>query len=91
VLDAVILLWRRGEPGEYTAKSAASAPVIGYSNLSWSSPLEASPTMRGLRGNPGSSIWWNYVLWSAGRQMCLSLTTLQRTADGAGQSRWRLV
>lgn len=79
-----------GEPGEYTRQILYPplSPIIGYSNpIYGQSGLEAGldPYLRGLRGNPGSTIWWNYVLYGqppAGLDVRLSLDlTMQSTAD----------
>jgi cell division protein FtsW (lipid II flippase) len=79
-----------GEPGEYTRQALYPplSPVVGYSNPTYGqSGLEAGldPYLRGLRGNPGLDIWWNYLLYGqppAGLNVRLSLDlTMQRAAD----------
>ena len=79
-----------GAPGEFTRQVMYPplSPVIGYSNpIYGQSGLEAGldPYLRGLRGNPGLTIWWNHLLYGQpppGLDVRLSLDlNLQRAAD----------
>lgn len=79
-----------GPPGELTRQALYPqlGPIIGYTNpIYGQSGLEASldPYLRGLRGNPSSTIWWNHLLYGQpppGVDVRLSLDLdLQRTAD----------
>jgi len=79
-----------GESGDYlrTYLYPALAPVIGYTNpIYGQSGLEASLDLylRGLQGNPASSIWWDHLVYGQpppGLNVRLSLDLeLQRQAD----------
>jgi len=79
-----------GESGDYlrTYLYPDLAPVIGYTNLVYGqSGLEASLDLylRGLQGNPASSIWWNHLVYGQpppGLNVRLSLDLeLQSQAD----------
>jgi len=79
-----------GESGDYlrTYLYPALAPVTGYTNpIYGQSGLEASLDLylRGLQGNPASSIWWDHLVYGQpppGLNVRLSLDLeLQRQAD----------
>ncbi|HEY5670188.1 MAG TPA: FtsW/RodA/SpoVE family cell cycle protein [Anaerolineales bacterium] len=79
-----------GEPGTYSRSVVYPllSSVIGYSNpIYGQSGLEASLNdyLRGLRGNPGLTTWWNYLLYGQhppGLDVRLSLDLhIQRAAD----------
>ena len=79
-----------GESGDYLRKYLypALAPVTGYTNpIYGQSGLEASLDLylRGLQGNPASSIWWDHLVYGQpppGLNVRLSLDLeLQRHAD----------
>lgn len=79
-----------GTPGGYVREILypALGSIIGYTNPVYGqSGLEASldPYLRGLRGNPGLTIWWNHLLYGQpppGLDVRLSLDQkLQTTAD----------
>jgi cell division protein FtsW (lipid II flippase) len=79
-----------GKPGDYlrTYLYPALAPVSGYTNpIYGQSGLEASLDLylRGLQGNPASSIWWDHLVYGQpppGLNVRLSLDLeLQRRAD----------
>jgi hypothetical protein len=79
-----------GNPGEYARLTLYPdlSNIVGYTNPTYGqSGLEASldEYLRGLRGNPGLSIWWNHVLYGQpppGLDVRLSLDLkLQRAAD----------
>ena len=79
-----------GVPGTFIRKSLypASGSIIGYTHPVYGqSGLEASldPYLRGLRGNPGLTIWWNHILYGQpppGLDVRLSLDQeLQAAAD----------
>jgi hypothetical protein len=80
----------KGESGDYlrTYLYPALAPVTGYTNPTYGqSGLEASLDLylRGLQGNPASSIWWDHIVYGQpppGLNVRLSLDLeLQRQAD----------
>jgi hypothetical protein len=80
----------QGEPGTYvrTYLYPHLGSVAGYTSINYGqSGLEASldPFLRGLQGNPASSIWWDHLLYgqpSPGLDVRLSLDLdLQRQAD----------
>ena len=80
----------QGEPGTYvrTYLYPPLGSVAGYTNINYGqSGLEASldPFLRGLQGNPASSIWWDHLLYGQpppGLDVRLSLDLdLQRQAD----------
>jgi cell division protein FtsW (lipid II flippase) len=57
-----------GEPGDYVRRYSYAdlSNVVGYNDPAYGqSGLEASldDTLRGLKGNPGLSIWWNHLLY----------------------------
>jgi len=79
-----------GKPGVYERRIIYPdlSPVIGYSNPVYGqSGLESGmdETLRGLSGNPGLTIWWNYMLYGQpppGLSVRLTLDiNLQRGAD----------
>lgn len=79
-----------GQPGDYlrTYLYPALASVIGYTNpIYGQSGLEASLDLylRGLQGNPASSIWWDHLVYGQpppGLDVRLSLDLgIQRQAD----------
>lgn len=79
-----------GKSGEYlrTYLYPALGPVTGYTNPVYGqSGLEASldPYLRGLQGNPSSSIWWDHIVYGEpppGLNVRLSLDLgIQRQAD----------
>jgi hypothetical protein len=79
-----------GDSGDYLRKYLypALAPIIGYTNPTYGqSGLEASLDLylRGLQGNPASSIWWDHLVYGQpppGLDVRLSLDLdLQRRAD----------
>jgi len=79
-----------GEPGSYirTTRYPDLSNIAGYTNPVYGqSGLEASfdPYLRGLRGLPGLTIWWNHLLYGEpppGLDVRLSLDlALQRVAD----------
>jgi cell division protein FtsW (lipid II flippase) len=79
-----------GEPGGYnrTYLYPDLAPITGYTHPVYGqSGLEASldPYLRGLQGNPASSIWWDHLVYGQpppGLDVRLSLDLeLQRKAD----------
>lgn len=79
-----------GSPGEYTRQIIYPdlSPILGYTNYIFGQAgLEASldPFLRGLSGNPGVSIAWNYLLYGQpppGVDVRLTLDLqLQRLAD----------
>lgn len=79
-----------GAPGSFFRESLypALGPIIGYTHPVYGqSGLEASldPYLRGLRGNPGLTIWWNHFLYGQpppGLDVRLSLAQeLQTAAD----------
>jgi cell division protein FtsW (lipid II flippase) len=79
-----------GKSGAYlrTYLYPALAPVTGYTNPNYGqSGLEASldPYLRGMQGNPASSIWWDHIVYGQpppGLNVRLSLDLeLQRRAD----------
>jgi hypothetical protein len=64
------------------------APITGYTNPTYGqSGLEASldPWLRGLQGNPASSVWWDHLVYGQpppGLDVRLSIDLgLQRSAD----------
>lgn len=80
----------QGEPGtfERTYLYPPLGSITGYTNINYGqSGLEASldPYLRGLQGNPASSIWWDHILYGQpppGLDVRLSLDLrLQRQAD----------
>ncbi len=80
-----------GSPGEYvrTYVYPDLAPIIGYTNpIYGQSGLEASLDLylRGLKGNPASSIWWDHLVYGQpppGLDVRLSIDLeLQRMLDG---------
>jgi hypothetical protein len=92
------LLDRNGIPINLTQGESSSyirtylypdlAPITGYTHLVYGqSGLEASldPYLRGLQGNPASSIWWDHLVYGQpppGLDVRLSLDLdLQRKAD----------
>jgi hypothetical protein len=57
-----------GEPGAYQRQIEypALSPIIGYTDPAYGQAgLEASMDdyLRGLRGNPGLTIWWHHILY----------------------------
>lgn len=79
-----------GEPGSYVRKTLYPplSNIVGYTNPRYGqSGLEASldPYLRGLRGLPGLTIWWNHLLYGEpppGLDVRLSLDLeLQKIAD----------
>jgi len=79
-----------GASGSFFRESLypALGPIIGYTHPVYGqSGLEASldPYLRGLRGNPGLTIWWNHILYGQpppGLDVRLSLDQeLQTAAD----------
>jgi cell division protein FtsW (lipid II flippase) len=81
-----------GEPGDYVRQYlyADLSNVVGYNNSTYGqSGLEASldDTLRGLKGNPGLTIWWNHLLYGQpppGLDVRLSLDLdLQRMGDAS--------
>lgn len=79
-----------GDAGEYTRHSIYPdlGPVVGYTHpVFGQSGIEAAldDYLRGLRGNPGLTIWWNYLLYGQpppGLDLRLTLDLdLQQTAD----------
>ena len=79
-----------GNPGDYlrTYQYPALAPITGYTNPTYGqSGLEASLDLylRGLDGNPASSIWWDHIVYGQpppGLDVRLSIDLdLQRQAD----------
>ena len=81
-----------GNSGSYVREILypALSPVIGYTNRVYGqSGLEASldDYLRGLKGNPNSTIWWNHLLYGQpppGLDIRLSLDLrLQKIADQA--------
>lgn len=80
----------RGERGDYTTWliNPQLSPVVGFSSLVYGqSGLQASldPYLRGLQGNPSSTIWWHTLLYAQrppGLTVRLSLDMqLQNLAD----------
>jgi cell division protein FtsW (lipid II flippase) len=80
-----------GETGELSRRYEVPelAPLIGYNDPVYGqSGLEASldPFLRGLRGNPALTVWWNHVLYGQpppGLDVRLGIDRdLQRAADG---------
>ncbi|MDD5468415.1 MAG: FtsW/RodA/SpoVE family cell cycle protein [Anaerolineales bacterium] len=81
-----------GKPGEYQRQvlHPPLSPVIGYNNpLYGQSGLEASldDYLRGTRGYPGLTLWWNHLLYGQPPPGLNVRTTLdldlQRLADSA--------
>jgi cell division protein FtsW (lipid II flippase) len=79
-----------GESGDYVRiyLYPPLAPVTGYTNVNYGqSGLESSldPYLRGMQGNPASSIWWDHLVYGQpppGLNVRLSLDLeLQRKAD----------
>lgn len=79
-----------GVTGEYQRVYSypSLGPVLGYTHPNFGlAGLEASLDnyLRGLQGNPGMTIWWNYLLYGQpppGLDVRLSIDLhLQRTAD----------
>ncbi len=79
-----------GRPGEFTRQTVypSLSNVVGYTSPTYGqSGLEASldSYLRGVRGNPGLTIWWNHLLYGQpppGLDVRLSLDLdLQRLAD----------
>ncbi|MGB8213488.1 MAG: FtsW/RodA/SpoVE family cell cycle protein [Anaerolineales bacterium] len=80
----------QGQAGSYTRAYLYPdlGSITGYTDPSYGqSGLEATldPYLRGLEGNPASSIWWNHLLYGQpppGLDVRLSIDlTLQRRAD----------
>ncbi|MGZ3952303.1 MAG: penicillin-binding transpeptidase domain-containing protein, partial [Flavisolibacter sp.] len=80
----------QGNPGDYIRTYAYPelAPVTGYTNPTYGqSGLEASLDLylRGLQGNPASSIWWDHLVYGQpppGLNIRLSLDLeIQKKAD----------
>jgi cell division protein FtsW (lipid II flippase) len=66
--DDQLLASTTGERGEYTRRYHYPPlnPFLGYTNATYGqSGLEESldPYLRGLRGNPALSVWWNGLLY----------------------------
>jgi len=85
-----ILATSTGAPGEFKREIyyPELGPVIGYTHPVYGqSGLEASldPYLRGLRGNPGLTIWWNHLVYGQpppGLDVRISIDhDLQSTAD----------
>lgn len=81
-----------GEPGQYYRRVLYPplSNILGYTHAVYGqSGLEASldEYLRGLRGNPGLSLWWNHLLYGQpppGLDVRLSLDIeVQRVADQA--------
>ncbi len=81
-----------GAPGEYSRlyNQPELSPVIGYTHPVYGqSGIEASMDdyLRGLRGYPRSTIWWNHLMYGEppeGRDIRLTIDpTLQQAADQA--------
>ena len=79
-----------GAPGTFTRETIYPplGPTIGYTHPVYGqSGLEASldPYLRGMRGNPGLTIWWNHLIYGQsppGLDVRLSIDQeLQATAD----------
>ncbi len=92
ILDSheVPINYTQGNPGEFfrTYAYPELAPVIGYTNPTYGqSGLEASldQYLRGLQGNPASSIWWDHLVYGQpppGLNVRLSLDLeIQQKAD----------
>ena len=80
----------QGETGDYTRTYLYPdlAAITGYTNPTYGQAgLEASldPWLRGMQGNPSSSIWWDHVVYGQpppGLDIRLSIDLdLQRSAD----------
>ena len=80
-----------GKPGEYDRLYVYPdlSNVVGYNDPTYGQfGLEANldDTLRGLKGNPGLTIWWNHLLYGQpppGLDVRLSLDlNLQRLVDG---------